>query len=53
MTAYPYVYKSKAIPERFNQRCRLAGKRGDTTALVEFEDGAKVIVSRWALRRAT
>jgi hypothetical protein len=41
----------KFLPERFQQRCRLlvVGKRN--SVLVEFEDGARVVTSRYFIRR--
>ncbi len=39
------------LPERFGQSCRVLTRGKLNTALVEFEDGHRVITSRNYLRR--
>jgi hypothetical protein len=41
----------KYLPERFGQSCRLLGVGAMNSALVQFEDGYKVITSRYAVRK--
>jgi hypothetical protein len=54
---YPHVWRiRKWLPERFGQRCRIlvpADNRrlGPNNVLVEFEDGVKVVATRWATKR--
>jgi len=49
---YPYVwYWRKRLPERKGQRCRVNIRGARNTVEVEFENGEKVITSRWAVRR--
>ncbi|MCK9606221.1 MAG: hypothetical protein M0R33_07185 [Methylomonas sp.] len=43
----------KYLPERFGSRCRVLATGTMNSALVEFEDGAKFITSRYAVRRLT
>lgn len=39
------------LPERFGQRCKiLVTARRMNSVLVEFEDGYKVVTSRWYVR---
>ncbi len=40
------------VLDRKGQRCRLLARGAMNSAMVEFEDGAREIVSRNALRRA-
>jgi len=50
--SYPYVwYWRKRLPERKGQLCRVNVRGARNTIEVEFMDGAKVITSRWAVRR--
>lgn len=52
--AFPYVWRVRArLPERFGQRCRMVVRGGLNSALVEFEDGHRVITSRNYVRRWT
>lgn len=54
MLEFPYVWAWLArLPERKGQRCRVLVRGGKNSALVEFEDGAKFVTSRNALRRAS
>lgn len=54
MTAYPYVYyfanneKRKTLKGR---KCRVLGHGKMNSVLIEFEDGQKEVVSRYAVRR--
>ena len=41
----------KWLPERHGQLCRVLATGRMNSALVEFEDGAKVITSRYAVRK--
>lgn len=47
----------RTLPERFGQPCRVvpplprSGKNHMGTILVEFEDGARVVTSRFSVRR--
>ena len=39
------------LPERKGQRCRVLARGTMNSALIEFEDGVKHVVSRFAIRR--
>lgn len=41
----------KWLPERHGQPCRVLATGRMNSALVEFEDGARVITSRYAVRK--
>lgn len=41
----------KRLPERKNQKCRVLVRGKKNSILVEFEDGFKVVTSRWAARK--
>lgn len=41
----------KWLPERKGQRCRVLARGKKNSILVEFEDGYRVITSRYAVRR--
>lgn len=41
----------KYLPERFGQRCRVLAVGKRNSALVEFEDGWKVLTIRYFVRR--
>lgn len=43
----------KWLPERHGQLCRVLATGRMNSALVEFEDGHKVITSRYAVRKLT
>lgn len=47
-------YWRKKLPERKGQKCRILvrGKKMNSI-LVEFEDGFRIVTSRYAVRRAT
>lgn len=49
---YLWHWRSR-LPERKGQRCRvLVRSRRMNSAMVEFEDGYKVVTSRYAVRKA-
>jgi len=41
----------KYLPDRFGQGCRVIARGKLNSALVEFEDGYRVITSRYAVRK--
>jgi hypothetical protein len=45
-----WFWKSR-LPERKGQTCRVLARGKMNSILVEFEDGYKVITSRYAVRR--
>lgn len=52
---YTFVYRWRVrarLPERFDQRCRVVVRGSMNSALIEFEDGFRVVSSRNYLRRA-
>lgn len=52
MNEYPYFWRiRKWLPERFGQFCRVLVRGKMNSALVEFEDGYKVVTSRNFIRR--
>jgi hypothetical protein len=40
------------LPERKGQRCRVVARGRMNSIMVEFEDGYRVVTSRWAVRKA-
>lgn len=42
----------RKLPERKGQRCRVLARGKMNSAMVEFEDGFKVITSRNAIRKS-
>lgn len=40
------------LPERFGTRCTIIARGTMNSALIEFEDGARFVVSRFAIRKA-
>lgn len=46
-----WFWRSK-LPERKGQRCRVIARGRMNSCLVEFEDGRKVITSKYAVRKA-
>jgi hypothetical protein len=49
---YPYRWRVHTrLPERFGQLCRVLVRGGMNSCAVEFEDGFKVITSRWYVRK--
>lgn len=40
------------LPERHGQRCRVLARGTMNSALIEFEDGVRHVVSRFAFRKA-
>jgi hypothetical protein len=51
-TIYMWRWR-KRLGERYGQRCRILARGSKNSVLVEFEDGYRVLTSRWAVRRAT
>lgn len=58
MSNYPYVYRFKPLQygvpkykDLFGQRCRVLARGKMNSALVEFENGTREIISRNALRK--
>lgn len=50
---FPYVWRWAArLPARKGTRCRVLVRGRMNSALVEFEDGYKVVTSRNAVRKA-
>ena len=50
--ALPYAWDWRRwLPERKGQRCRVVARGAMGGILVEFEDGFRVVTSRWAVRR--
>ena len=50
---YDHVwYWRSRLPERKGQRCRVLVRGGRNSIAVEFDDGYRVVTSRWAVRRA-
>lgn len=43
----------KVLPDRFGQPCRVLARGRMNSCLVEFEDGYRVVTSRWYVRRAS
>lgn len=53
MADFPYIWFWRArLAERKGQRCRVLVRGKMNSALVEFEDGYKVVTSRNAIRKA-
>jgi hypothetical protein len=54
MSEFPYIWRVKThYPERQGQRCKvLVRGKHMNSALVEFEDGFKIVTSRNYLRKA-
>lgn len=55
MTAHPFdrVWRwRKNLPERHGQRCRILARGTMNSCQIEFEDGTRHIVSRFAIRKA-
>jgi hypothetical protein len=49
---YPYVWFWRSrLPERKGQPCRVIARGKRNSILVEFQDGYKVITSRYAVRK--
>lgn len=52
MTEYPYLWHWRLrLPDRKGQRCRVVCRGTMNSALVEFADGFRAVVSRNALRK--
>lgn len=53
MSEYDHVwYWRKNLPERKGQRCRVVARGKMNSIEIEFEDGVRHIVSRYAVRKA-
>ncbi len=46
-----YWFWKKWLPSRNGERCKILARGSMGSVLVEFEDGWKVITSRWAVRK--
>ncbi len=54
MPHYTHYWRiRKWLPERFGQSCRIVAKGRMNSWLIEFEDGLRVVTSRWFVRRLT
>lgn len=52
MIEYPYVWYWKSrLPERKGQKCRVLVRGKKNSIAVEFEDGYRVVTSRFAVRK--
>ena len=40
------------LPDRYGQRCRVLARGTMNSCLIEFEDGVRHVVSRFAIRKA-
>ena len=49
---YLWYWRSR-MPHRKGQRCRVLILGGLNSALVQFEDGQRVVTSRYAVRKLT
>jgi hypothetical protein len=46
------VYRwRRYCPELYGKRCRIVARGAMNSALVEFENGVRRVVSRWAIRK--
>jgi len=45
-------YWRKRLPDRHGQPCRILVRGKLNSCLVEFQDGYRVVTSRWAVRKA-
>lgn len=53
MTSFPYVWHWRTkMPERHGSRCRIVERGKLNSIMVEFEDGVRVVTSRFAVRKA-
>lgn len=50
-TEFVWWWRSR-LPERKGQRCRVIARGRLNSVLVEFEDGTRVVTSRYAVRAA-
>jgi len=49
---YPYYWRlRKTLPERNGQPCRVLAYGRLNSILIEFEDGTKHVVNRYAVRK--
>lgn len=54
MGAFDHIWYWRArLPERKGQRCRVLARGKMNSIKVEFEDGYRVITSRYAVRKAS
>ena len=52
MPNFPYYWRVKKWhADRYKQRCRVLVRGGMNSALVEFEDGTKIVTSRNYFRK--
>lgn len=52
MTAPTHFWRLRAtLPERHGQPCRVLARGRMNSVLIEFQDGVRHVVSRWAVRR--
>ena len=53
MNRYPYIWHwISRLPDRKGRRCAVVARGRMNSIMVEFEDGLRVITSRFAVRRA-
>ena len=56
MTAYLYIYSWRNNPKRetlYGRLCRVIFRSAKNSALVEFENGQREVISRNAIRKET
>ena len=54
MNEYPYIWRVKTrLPERKGERCKVLVRGAMNSALIEFEDGYKVVTSRNYIRKGS
>lgn len=47
-----HIYRIRKFhPERFGQPCRVLARGKLNSCLIEFEDGYKMVTSRWFVRK--
>jgi hypothetical protein len=52
VTDYPYRWHWRTkLPDRHGQRCRIIARGRLNSVMVEFEDGYRVVTSRFAVRK--
>lgn len=50
---FPYFWRVRThLPERFGKRCAVLCRGSMNSCAVEFEDGYRVVTSRWYVRKA-
>lgn len=51
---YPYYWRVRTrLADRFGQHCRVLCRGAKNSCAVEFDDGYRVVTSRWFVRRLT